>query len=212
MNENLTPQIVAALLQDGTVKMTGEEIAAAIADAIGALDKPYRFRGVATPDLAPGSIFEPTLFVAVAVGAYGSFSNQSVDVGQIAFFTSDDGGAWTRIEVYSATQAAVDAAITAALAALPVPKPIVLTGLPTAAMTTQDELDAIGLTADEMAAAAQGLRTGVVCLGSFYGIDMARENEFAFSRKSYSGNEMDALWAAYISREGSDISVDIAQI
>lgn len=100
MNENLTPQIVTALLQDGTVKMTGEEIAAAIADAIGALDKPYRFRGVATPDLAPGSIFEPTLYVAVANATYGPFSNQSVDKGKIVFFTSDDGGYWEAVTAY----------------------------------------------------------------------------------------------------------------
>lgn len=102
MNENLTPQIVTALLQDGTVKMTGEEIAAAIADAIGALDKPYRFRGVATPDLAPGKIFEPTLYVAVADATYGPFSNQSVDKGQIVFFTSDDGAYWEATVAYDA--------------------------------------------------------------------------------------------------------------
>lgn len=212
MNENLTPQIVAALLQDGTCKLTKAQMTTAVAAAVANLPKAYVFGGVAQPGLAPGSIPAPTLFVAVAVGAYGSFSNQSVDVGQIAFFTSDDGGAWTRIEIYSATQAAIDAAITAALAALPVPKPIVLTDLPTTEMTTQAELDAIGLTADEMAAAAQGLRTGVVCNGRFYGIDMAQSAEFAFSRKTYSGSEMDALWAAYINYEGGVVSVDIAQI
>ena len=100
MNENLTPQIVAALLQDGTVKMTGEEIATAIADAVGALEKQYRFPGVATPDAAPGKILEPTLYVAVADATYGPFSNQSVDNGQIVFFTSDDGAYWEATVAY----------------------------------------------------------------------------------------------------------------
>lgn len=101
MNENLTPQIVAALLQDGTIKMTGEEIATAIADAVGGLEKQYRFRGVATPDLAPGKILEPTLYVAVADATYPSFSGQSVDNGQIAFFTSDDGAYWDMTLAYN---------------------------------------------------------------------------------------------------------------
>lgn len=128
MNENLTPQIVAALLQDGTCKLTKAQMTAAVSAAVANLPKAYVFGGVAQPGLAPGSIPAPTLFVAVAVGTYGSFSNQSVDVGQIVFFTSDDGGAWTRIEVYSATQAAIDAAVAAALEALgPVPKVIVST-------------------------------------------------------------------------------------
>lgn len=128
MNENLTPQIVAALLQDGTCKLTKAQMTTAVAAAVANLPKAYVFGGVAQPGLAPGSIPAPTLFVAVAVGAYGSFSNASVDVGEIVFFTSDDGGAWTRIEVYSATQAAIDAAVTAALEALgPVPKVIVST-------------------------------------------------------------------------------------
>lgn len=100
MNENLTPQIVAALLQDGTVKMTGQEIATAIADAVGALEKQYRFPGVATPDAAPGKILEPTLYVAVADATYGPFSNQSVDNGQIVFFTSDDGAYWEATVAY----------------------------------------------------------------------------------------------------------------
>lgn len=102
MNENLTPQIVAALLQDGTIKMTGEEIATAIADAVGGLEKQYRFIGVATPDLAPGKILEPTLYVAVADATYGPFSNQSVDNGQIVFFTSDDGAYWDATIAYDA--------------------------------------------------------------------------------------------------------------
>lgn len=213
MNENLTPQIVAALLQDGTCKLTKAQMTTAVSAAVANLPKAYVFGGVVQPGLAPGSIPAPTLFVAVAVGAYGSFSNASVDVGEIVFFTSDDGGAWTRIEVYSATQAAIDAAVAAALEALgPVPKPIVLTVRPTAEMTTQAELDAIGLTADEMAAAAQGLRTGVVCRGIFHGIDIADGTEFAFSSKTYSGSEMDSLWAAYINYGSDDVSVDIAQI
>ncbi len=206
MNENLTPQIVAALLQDGTCKLTKAQMTTAVAAAVANLPKAYVFGGVVQPGLAPGSIPAPTLFVAVAVGAYGSFSNASVDVGEIVFFTSDDGGAWTRIEVYSATQAAVDAAIAAALetaipaavadavaaaesAIGPVPKPIVLTDLPTAEMTTQDELDAIGITADEIAAAAQGLRTGVVVGTTFYFITEAlvagEDYIFAFESHDY---------------------------
>lgn len=100
MNENLTPQIVAALLQDGTCKLTKAQMTAAVSAAVANLPKAYVFGGVAQPDLAPGSIPAPTLFVAVAVGAYGSFSNQSVDVGQIVFFTSDDGGAWALTLAY----------------------------------------------------------------------------------------------------------------
>lgn len=100
MNENLTPQIVAALLQDGTIKMTGEEIATAIADAVGGLEKQYRFLGVATPELAPGNIQTPTLYVAVMDATYPSFSGQSVDNGQIAFFTSDDGAYWDMALAY----------------------------------------------------------------------------------------------------------------
>lgn len=100
MNEHLTNQIVAALIEDGTIKMTGEEIATAIASAVADLGKEYRFLGVATPGLAPGSILTPTLYVAVAVGSYGPFSNQSVDVGQIAFFTTDDGAYWEKAIAY----------------------------------------------------------------------------------------------------------------
>lgn len=158
MNENLTPQIVAALLQDGTCKLTKAQMTTAVAAAVANLPKAYAFGGVAQPGLAPGSILAPTLFVAVAVGAYGSFSNQSVDVGQIAFFTSDDGGAWTRIEVYSATQAAIDAAVAAALEALgPVPKVIVSTAdwalISSEGVTANTKAEAAqiaGITVDEL--------------------------------------------------------------
>lgn len=272
MNENLTPQIVAALLQDGTCKLTKAQMEAVVAPAVAALGKKYRFLGVAQPNTAPGSIPVPTLFVAVADGTYPSFSNQSVDGGDIAFFTSDDGGAWAltlivsggagyvkksdivtsvsgsltnkqvpgakllydnyvqksdvaTLEVSNITTLTAEqldalkvgdkvAKITGVQKHLyvvtykgagvgegicltyvaagysetisydrtesgwaynstdivvtgEVPKPIVLTGLPTAEMTTQAELDAIGLTADEMAAAAQGLRTGVLVDGIF---------------------------------------------
>lgn len=52
-------------------------------------------------------------------------------------------------------------------------KPIVLTEAPTSEMTTQAELDAIGLTVEEMQAAAEGKRTGVVFDGCFYPITQA---------------------------------------
>ena len=101
MNENLTNQIVAALIQDGTVKMPADQLQAVIAPAVAALPKEYRFLGVATPALSPGKIFEPTLYVAVAGGWYGGFSNRQVEEGDIRFFTSDDGAYWDAIVVFS---------------------------------------------------------------------------------------------------------------
>ena len=47
-------------------------------------------------------------------------------------------------------------------------KPIVLTALPTAEMTTQEELDAIGLTLEEIIAAAEGKRNGCILEGTDY--------------------------------------------
>ena len=101
MNENLTNQIVVALIQDGTVKMPADQLQAVIAPAVAALPKEYRFLGVATPALSPGKIFEPTLYVAVAGGWYGGFSNRQVEEGDIRFFTSDDGAYWDAIVVFS---------------------------------------------------------------------------------------------------------------
>lgn len=100
MNENLVNQIAAALVQDGTIKMTGEAIATDIANAVGDLSKQYRFLGVAVPGTNPGKILEPTLYVAVAGGWYPGFSNGNVNEGQIVFFTSDDGGAWAASAAY----------------------------------------------------------------------------------------------------------------
>ncbi len=101
MNENLTNQIVAALLQDGTVKMSADRIRAVVAPAVAALPREYRFLGVATLATSPGKIFQPTLYVAVAGGWYGGFSNQQVEEGDIRFFTSDDGAFWASDVVYS---------------------------------------------------------------------------------------------------------------
>ena len=302
MNENLTPQIVAALLQDGTCKLTKAQMEAVVAPAVAALGKKYRFLGVAQPSTAPGSIPVPTLFVAVADGTYPSFSNQSVDGGDIAFFTSDDGGAWAltlivsggagyvkksdivtsvsgsstnkqvpgakllydnyvqksdvaTLEVSNITTLTAEqldalkvgdkvAKVTGVQKHLyvvtykgagvgegicltyvaagysetvsydrtesgwaynstdivptptNVPKPIVLTGLPTEAMTTQAELDAIGLTADEMAAAAQGLRTGVLADGIFLPIQRVYPGDaFTFGYVLFEGSG--ALSRAY---------------
>ena len=101
MNENLTNQIVTALLKDGTVKMSAAAISAAISPAVAALPKEYLFRGVATLDTTPGKIFTPTLFVAVAGGWYDGFSRNQVDEGEIRFYTSDDGQEWASILAYS---------------------------------------------------------------------------------------------------------------
>lgn len=102
MNEYLIDQIVSALLQDGTVKMSAAEISAAIAPAVADLPKEYRFRGVATLATAPGKVFAPSLYVAVAGGWYGGFSRNQVDEGEIRFFVSDDGAAWDSILAFSA--------------------------------------------------------------------------------------------------------------
>lgn len=101
-NFYLIRQIVVALLQDGTIKMEGQEIADAIEAAVNELGGGYRFLGVATPDLAPGKILAPTLYVAVADATYPSFSGQSVDSGQIVFFYSDDGEYWDALVAYDA--------------------------------------------------------------------------------------------------------------
>lgn len=100
MNENLINQIVVDLLQDGTIKMSADEIAAAITPAIQALPKPYLFRGVVQLEIFPGRILTPTLYVAVAGGWYPGFSKQQVNEGDICFFTSDDGGYWQKITAY----------------------------------------------------------------------------------------------------------------
>ena len=107
MNENLTNQIVAALLLDGTAKANE----ATLRSAFDTIDWPkeYRFLGVATPALSPGKIFRPSIYVTATVGRYRGFSNQSVDVGQIAVFLSDDGREWTKWIAYDGGNGREDA-------------------------------------------------------------------------------------------------------
>lgn len=99
MNNNLINQVVAALQQDGTCKMTADELAAILSPV--AISDGVRFKGVATPGLAPGGVAEPTIFVAVAGGRYPSFSNLQVNEGQIVFFGTDNGAAWEPLVAYS---------------------------------------------------------------------------------------------------------------
>lgn len=102
-NENLTDQIVVALLQDGTIKMDTADLTDIIQAVFDDLPPGFapRFLGVATPGLAPGKILEPTLYVAVAGGRYPSFSNNQVNEGEIHFFVSADGKRWSDILAYA---------------------------------------------------------------------------------------------------------------
>lgn len=100
MNENLINQMVVALLQDGTIKLTADELVAVLTPAVADLPVQFSFRGVVQPGIAPGSVLSPRLYVAVAGGTYPSFSGQSVNEGQIVFLYSTDGGYWTKAIAY----------------------------------------------------------------------------------------------------------------
>lgn len=100
MNENLINQIVVALLQDGTIKLTAEQIASVLASPLASLAVQYRFKGVVQPGIAPGRILTPTLYVAVAGGWYPGFSKHQVNEGQIIFLTSSNGAYWDKVIAY----------------------------------------------------------------------------------------------------------------
>lgn len=93
------------------------------------------------------------------------------------------------------------------------PRPIVLSDEPTVDMTTQEELDAIGLTFDEIKAAAEGKRTGVIQNG-FLPILSAAWDEAGFEIK-YGYCTLDgegALESEYvvtIGKSGDVVSVTI---
>ena len=101
MNEHLTNQIVAAIIQDGTVKMPAEELTPIVGAAVALLTTEYTFPGIVQPKTSPGSILQPTLVVAVAGGTYPGYSNNSVNEGDIVFFTTTDGGSWAKVVAYS---------------------------------------------------------------------------------------------------------------
>lgn len=94
MENYLAFQIAAALVKDGAYKGEFDALTAALAPVY--LGKKYRFGGAATPNLSPGSINVPTLYATARVGSYPGFSNQSVDVGQVCIFVSDDGAEWAK--------------------------------------------------------------------------------------------------------------------
>ena len=95
-----------------------------------------------------------------------------------------------------------------------IPKPIVLSALPETTMTTQAELDAIGLTLEEITAAAHGLRTGVVIGDVFYTITDARlldggKYEFSFDWHYYYNQDISGALAYYVYFNGEAIEVQI---
>lgn len=58
--------MTAAILRDGAIKMSAEDIAAALAEV--EMDVYHRFLGVVQPNSSPGRIYAPAMVAALAGG------------------------------------------------------------------------------------------------------------------------------------------------
>lgn len=110
MNENLTNRIVAALLRDGSVPMTAEELTGYVSPVVAELTKEYAFLGAVNPLNSPGFISTPTAVVACTGGTYRGYSSIVLDQFTLALFVTDDGGKWTKMEIFNAIKEATRAA------------------------------------------------------------------------------------------------------
>lgn len=98
MNTKQVNQMTAAILRDGAIKMSAEDIAAALAEV--EMDVYHRFLGVVQPNSSPGRIYAPAMVAALAGGTYRGFSSQSVNEGQIVIFVTTDGGYWDKVVAF----------------------------------------------------------------------------------------------------------------
>lgn len=98
------------------------------------------------------------------------------------------------------------------------PRPIVMTARPGPGETTQSALDAIGLTFDEIKAAARGERTGVVHADNLYNITYIRATspnsyEFVFSWFEYDVEyALAAILQFKIVASGGTITVSVVEL
>lgn len=107
MNEQLTRQIVAALLRDGSVRLDEETLAAKVQAVVGDLPDGLLFKGVVKPYSSPGKITRPTLVAACVGGTYYGYSAITLDQFTIALFSTEDGATWRKVEVFNAIKEAV---------------------------------------------------------------------------------------------------------
>lgn len=106
-NENLTNQIVVALLRDGGVLIDSDTLATKVQAAVADIAPGYIFKGVVKPGDAPGRIGGPSIYAACTGGTYYNFGGISVDQFSIILFVSADGASWTSTEVYNAIAEAI---------------------------------------------------------------------------------------------------------
>lgn len=107
MNEQLTKQIVAALLRDGSVRLDEETLTEKVQAVVGNFAEGLLFKGIVKPYSSPGKITRPTLVAACVGGTYYGYSAITLDQFTIALFGSEDGAVWQKFEVFNAIKEAV---------------------------------------------------------------------------------------------------------